>query len=310
MPRVPFNPKLGRIKTDGLEPCDRAFMARYSVKPEAESDDSVGVFPLTAEPQTITVGFEHPDVARNLKIKGTVAQMTGDVKITGTDMSGTTFNETIALNATATTSVAGDYAFYSISKIELPAQYTTPVKQKATVKVSAITKAGEPVLKFESAATGNDPINIAVVLVAADVESAAACATALAKALNANPVFSSAWGATASGDTLELEALVPDEQDASVDLTVDDADETGLTLGSINVSATVGVAPDKVKIGLGKRIGIPYRLKYKEQVVVKMTGGAADGGTIVSDDEDLYKNVLPSNKTINGTNVVDLYIIV
>ncbi len=71
MPRVPFNPKLGRIKTDGLEPCDRAFMARYSVKPKAESDDSVGVFPLTAEPQTITVGFEHPDVARNLKIKGT-----------------------------------------------------------------------------------------------------------------------------------------------------------------------------------------------------------------------------------------------
>lgn len=309
MPRVPFNPKIGRIRTDGLEPCDRSFLAHYECVPAADADDAIGVFPLTDEVQEIKVGLNQPDIGRNIKIKGSAAGITGNVVITGVDMAGDVIEETIAVAGTATDSAPGEYAFAGLTKIKLPVAYNAAVKQEATVEVTAVTTAGSPVLAFISRDTGAS-FDVVCELEAADVTTPTAAAEKIAAVLNATEKFAEVWEASNAAAVIKLKAKAPAAQDATVALTVGDADDTGLTVGSMTVAAVSGVAPDAIKVGIGKRIGIPYRLDYKEQVLVKMTGGTADGGTVVADPDDLCKNVLPSNKTINGTNKVDLYIIV
>lgn len=309
MPRVPFNPKIGRIRTDGLEPCDRSFLAHYECKPAADDDDAIGVFPLTDVEQEIKVGFNQPDVGRNIKIKGSAAGITGNVVITGVDMAGDPIEETIAVAGTATDSAPGEWAFAGLTKIKLPVAYNVATKQEATVEVTTVTKVGSPVLAFISRDTGAS-FNVACELETDDVATQTAAAEKIVAVLNATEKFAEVWEASNAAAVIKLTAKAPALQDATVALTVGDADETGLALGAMTVDSESGVAPDAIKVGLGKRIGIPYRLDYAGQVLLKMTGGAADGGTVVADPDDLCKNVLPSNKSINGSNKVDLYIIV
>lgn len=311
MARVGFNPKIGTIKTDaGNLVIDRAFLAHYNIPAAnavAESDTGIlGLTELGAEASSVTSGLTSPAVPRNVKVDASSA-ITTKVKVYGTNFAGEAINEELTLNGT--TAVAGSLAFNSISKVDLPARTTTPVKQKATVEVTqGAQAAGSTVFTFVSAATG-DAFDVSVAFLAAD-DTTAEAATKLAAGLNADATFAAEWTATPSTANVVMEAKTAAAQDATVNLTVKTAGDSAITLGAIAVDTTEGVAPDFVSVGWGKKFGIPYMLEADEQVIVKLFDKTADTGTVTPDADEIEKNVIALNGTPDGLKDIDLYIIV
>ncbi len=312
MARVPFNPKIGRIKTDaGNFAVDRSFLAHYNFAPDAESDTAVmAATALGAEASSVAAGFANPDVPRNVKIKASAAQVTGatyKVKVYGTNFAGDAITEEI--NPGGTSASAGNLAFKTVTKVDLPARANTPAKQKATVAVTqGAQDAGTTVFTFISAATG-EAFDVSVTFTADD-DTTAEAAAKIVSALNAETKFSAKWTADSSEANITIEAKDYAAQDSTIDLTVKTAGDSAVTLGSITKDTVSGVAEDKISIGIGKKFGIPYMLAADELVIAKLFGGSADSGTVTNDADELEKNVIALNGTPDGTSEVDLYIIV
>ena len=255
----PYNHKMGQtIQTDapGVE-ADRAFLAHYHIpaaSAAAESDTAVlALTALVALAASVTTGFTNPAVPRNVKVDGSSANMTGNVKVYGTNFAGDAINETIALNGV--TAVAGNLAFKTVTKVDLPARTNTPAKQKATIAVTqGAQAAGTTVFTFTSAATG-DAYDIDVEFAAEDNTTAEAAAV-LRAALNADEAFAEKWIAAGTDANITIERLVFAAQDATINLVVKTAGESAVTVGSITVNTVSGVAEDKVSDGLGKKFGI------------------------------------------------------
>lgn len=309
MARVPFNPKIGRIKTDaGNFAVDRAFLAHYSTKPVAAS--TVDVLPFTklgaaVQNGVLPVGVV-PDVPRNVQVDANNSGVKKAIKIYGTNFAGEAIDETITTNET--TAVAGTKAFASITKIDLPVQHNAGAKHKSTVGVSDATGAGTAVLEFTSAATG-DPFSINCVLSADDVASTTIAAAKIKAVLNADPTFAAAYTADSSTSNITIERKVNENSDTTVDLTVKAAGGTGLVLGPIATDTTVGVC-DEVSVGWGSSIGIPYKLAADELVIANLFNNADDNGTVTNDATYLEKNIFAVAGALDGTTPLDLYILV
>lgn len=311
MARVPFNPKIGTIKTDaGNLAVDRAFIAHYNVPAadaSAESDTAVmALTPLTTAVQTITTGLTDPAAPRNIKVDASAA-ITTKVTVHGTNFGGEAISEELTL--TGTTAAAGALAFASVTSVVLPIRTTTPAKQKATVAVTqGAQDAGSTVFTFVSAITG-DAFDVTVAFLAADDTTAEAC-TKLCAGLNANATFAAKWTATPSTANVLIESKTYEAQDATINLTVKTAGASAITVGAITVDTVAGVAEDKVSVGLGKAFGIPYMLTADELVFVKLFNNAADAGTVTADADELEKNVITLSGTPDGLKPIDLYILV
>lgn len=310
MARVPFNPKIGTIRTDaGNFATDRAFLARYLVEDVAAAS-TVNILPFTK----LAVGAQAsvlpadgiPDCPRNVQIDGNNSGQNNVVKVYGTDFGGNAISEEITLNAT--TAKAGLLAFASVTKIDLPAWDNAGAKHKSTVAVSAATVAGTAVLTFVSAATG-EAYDISAVLAAGDVVSTTTAAARLKAVLNADEKFSAAYLADSSTANLTIERKINENSDSAINLTVKDAGDTGLVLGAINKTTTTGVC-DEVSVGWGASLGIPYKLSADEKVIVKLFDNSADSGIVTADAADLSKNVIALNGTPNGAKDVELIIVV
>lgn len=309
MPRVPFNPKIGRIKTDaGNFAVDRSFLAHYHLTPAAEDADGIGAFTLDAGAQTITSGFNAIPEPRNVTITPSAAAVTSTtVKVYGTDFNGDAIDESFTTNGL--TPQVGAKAFASVTKVELPAQSSTPAKQKATVSVTQGAQgAGTTVFTFVSVATG-DAFDVSVDFAATDDEPAEA-ATVIAAALNNDETFKAAWKATSAAAVVSIERLIYAAQDENINLTVKTAGESNVTLDAIDVDAVPGVAEDVINIGWGKVIGIPYKLAADELVIANLFNNADDNGTVYNSATDLCSNTFAMSGEPDGTKPLDLYIIV
>ncbi len=313
---TPYKHHFGqRITTDCDVAADRVFIAHYSIAAAdaaAESDDGVlAATDLNATAQSITAGLTNPAVPRNVKVKGNASGINNVVKIYGTNFAGEAITEEITPNGE--TAVAGALAFATVTKVDLPVEDHTAAKQKTTSAVSAATGAGTATLLVEGAVFGAEGIEVDVVLATADVVSTTTAATAIKNALNANAAFAAHFVATSSTANVIMEAKVAAPQDATVDMTVADAGDTGLTIGAITVGTTAGVR-DRISVGWGRKFGIPYKLAADELVLLKLVDNAAEStaGTITADAADMEKNVyaLHAGTTIDGTKPIDLYIIV
>ena len=308
MPRVPFNPKIGRIKTDaGNFAVDRSFLAHYHTTPAADS--TVDVLPFTklgaAVQNGVLVGAV-PDVPRNVQVDANNAGVKKDIKIYGTNFAGEAIDETIQTNET--TAVAGTKAFASITKVDLPIQHTPPAKHKSTVAVTTSTTAGTSVLTFTSAATG-DPYDITCTFDAAQAASTSTAATRIVAVLNADTKFKAAYTATAATADILIERKINENSDATVNLVVKDNGDGDLALDTIDLTTTVGKC-DEVSIGWGKKIGIPYKLAATELVIANLWNNADDNGAVTKDATYLEKNVFAVDGAMDGTAPLDLYIIV
>jgi hypothetical protein len=121
---TPYNCRRGqRLTTDakGIS-ADYAFLAHFQVAAvDAIAPSTAAVLATTglnAIVQTIAANITSPATPRNVSITGSAAGIAGNVTITGTNYSGDTITETIALSGTST--VAGSKAFASITSIALP----------------------------------------------------------------------------------------------------------------------------------------------------------------------------------------------
>jgi len=308
----PYNHKRGQtIQTDasGVS-VDRSFLAHYNIaaaSAAAESDDGVLVATdLNATAQSVTTGLHNPAAPRNVKVKGNASGVNNVVKVYGTDFAGDAISEEITPNGV--TAVAGALAFKTITKVDLPVEDHTAAKQKTTSAVTTATGAGTATLTVTAAVLG-DPVDVDVVFAAGDVASTTTAATAIKNALNADPAVGAAFTVTTVNANVIMEAKVAAPQDATINLEVQAAGDTGLAIGTITVNTVAGVR-DRISVGFGKLFGIPYKLTADELVFVKLFNSSADSGTVTADATDLSKNVIALNGTPDGAKAIDLYIIV
>lgn len=309
MARVPFNPKIGRIKTDaGNFAVDRSFLAHYHLKPAAEDADGIAALKLGATVQTIKTGFGDIPEPRNVTVTPSAAAVTGTtVKVYGTDFNGDAIDESFTTGGTS--AKVGAKAFASVTQVDLPIQSSTPAKQKATVSVTQGAQgAGTTVFTFVSAATG-EAFDISVEFAATD-DTTTEAAAVLAAALNDDETFSAAWVADSATADVTIESLTYAAQDPTINLTVKTAGDSNVTLDAIDVDTVSGVAEDVINIGWGKVIGIPYKLAADELVIANLFNNADDNGAVANSATDLCSNTFALDGTPNGAKPLDLYIIV
>lgn len=310
MARVPFNPKIGRIKTDAANfAVDRSFLAHYHIEDLAAAS-TIDILPFTKLGAAVQNGVlpvgTVPDAPRNVQVDANNSGVKKEIKIYGTNFAGEAIDETITTNEI--TAVAGTKAFASITKVDLPIQHTSPAKHKSTVAVTTSTTAGTSVLTFTSAATG-DPYDITCTFDAAQAASTSTAATRIVAVLNADTKFKAAYTATAATADILIERKINENSDATVNLVVKDNGDGDLALGTIDLTTTVGKC-DEVSIGWGKKIGIPYKLAATELVIANLWNNADDAGTVTNDATYLEKNVFALAGTADGKKPLDLYIIV
>jgi hypothetical protein len=311
----PYNHKKGqKIQTDasGVS-VDRAFLAHYHIAgANLGAASTVNILPFTKLGATAQAGVLPaagiPDCPRNVQIDCNNAGNKKNVVIHGTNFAGETISETIALNET--TAVAGNLAFASVTAIDLPVQHNAGAKQKTTSAITAATGAGTATLTLTAACLGEEsPFDFDVVFAAGDVASTTTAAAKIKATINADPLLKLYFLAANSTANLTLERLINENQDATINLVVKAAGDTGLQIGSITVDTVTGVC-DEVSIGWGAKIGIPYCIYADEMVIANLFDKADDAGTITNDAADIEKNVFALAGTPDGEKDLDLYIIV
>lgn len=314
-----YNHKFGqKIMTDieGVD-IDRAFLAHYHIDAAdaiAESDTAVmALTTLEAEARSITSGLVSPAVPRNVKIDASTA-ITTKVKIHGTDFAGQVISEELQL--TGTDAVAGNLAFKTITKVDLPARTNTPAKQTETIQVTAGCGTSGDIAVAVTATTllgAKSGASVTVTLDNTEHSGADDVAAAVVEALNEDADISAVFTASVTGDDDDTVLLTANEyaaNDSSLTIAFT-VNSTQVTVGS-STNGTSGTAEDKVSVGLGKKLGIPYKLYADELVILKLLNKAVEAptqGVVTADATDLSRNVYTPNGDI-GSKDVDLYIIV
>ena len=72
----------------------------------------------------------------------------------------------------------------------------------------------------------------------------------------------------------------------------------------------IKVGSETIDVGWGGKFGLPYKLAFAGQVIVKLFNGAADTGTVTANATDLAKNVYDPNGTPDGEKALDFYLLV
>jgi hypothetical protein len=127
--RIGYNPKKGKIKTDGNVTIDRGFIAHLEVPgADATAADTDGIHLAVADngtQQVITSGITQPSFPRN--ITATAGGTATDIKAIQVTIEGTNFADEVIIETlpaftldTAGT-VSGNKAFKTITKITIPA---------------------------------------------------------------------------------------------------------------------------------------------------------------------------------------------
>lgn len=80
-------------------------------------------------------------------------------------------------------------------------------------------------------------------------------------------------------------------------------------INSITIPAHDGTGATTA-VGWGNKFGLPYKLNFSGQAIVKLFNKAADTGTVTADADELGKNVFAVNGTPDGAKDIDLFIVV
>ena len=315
MPRIGYNPNNVTIKTDAGVTVDKAFIAHLELTAaQAAAASGAGVMALTnlgAAAQEITAGLTDPAVPRSLSIVGNVSGITGDVVVTGTNYAGQEIEETIALDGTGT--VNGNFAFRSVSKVDLPVQVHTPAAQTETIEVThAVTAeaSGDITLTITATAILGEASPKAVVVAVTDaLDDVTKTAAAVVAALNEDDDVGAHFLASNEAGVITLTALTPLANDVSLAFGFVDTDTTGITMGS-STNGIAGVPYDIVSVGRGNKLGLPYMLEHNTVLAAYLNNVLeSTPPTVTVDDDEVHKNTALLASALNGT-AVDVYLIV
>jgi hypothetical protein len=311
----PYDHKRGqRIQTNvpGVA-VDRAFLAHFQVLAEdavAADSDGVALITLDAEAQTVTTGFNDPAVPRTLSIVSNKANGAGDVKITGLNYADEAITETLALNGT--TARKGAKAFKKITKIELPAQTNTPVKQVETATVAGtVTTAGNAAVTVTSKLFA-EPVVVAVPVEADD--DANAIATAIRTALAANASIAAHFNVSGEDAAVVLTAKVAAANDTTLNIAIADGTgeggSVGVTTAATSTNTTAGVAPDTVSVGWEDALGLPFLLPHNTVLAAYLDNVLeTTAPTVTTSKTAIESNTITLNSSLNGKQV-DAYLII
>ena len=310
----PYNHKRGqRIQTNvpGVA-VDRAFLAHFQVLAEdavAADSDGVALITLGAEAQTVTTGFNDPAVPRTLSIVSNKANGAGDVKITGLNYADEAITETLALNGT--TARKGAKAFKKITKIVLPAQVNTPVKQ-----VETATAAGTVTTAGNAAVTVTSKLFTESVVIAVPVKAddeAADIAAAIRTALAANASIVAHFDVSGEDAAVILTAKVAAANDTTLNIAIADGTgdgaSVGVTAAANSANTTSGVAPDTISVGWEDVLGLPFLLSHNTVLAAYLDNTLATAPTVTTNATALESNTIKLNSALNG-KVVDAYLII
>ena len=302
----PYNHKLEQeIQTDvtGVT-ADRAFVSHVQwANPAAADADAIGLWHLTDAAQSVTSGLVNPDYARALAVVGSVAGMTGNVTITGTNLAGETITETLALNGI--TPKAGTKAFKTVTKVDLPIQTNAGTKQVETATiVGTITQAGTATVTVTSAHyAANKEMHVAV-----DLSDDAAAVAGKIRSYIA-PLVADHFTVSGSGADVVLTTKVADANDPTLNIAYTNGTCAGLTPDASSTDTTAGVADDRVSVGTTDALGLPYKLAHNT-VQAAYLNNTKDAGPIVTVSATaLESNTVDLNSALNG-KAVDVYLFV
>jgi len=302
----PYNPSLGQIiQTDvpGFH-VDRAFLAHCRwTNPAAADADAVGYLHLTDAAQSVTSGLVNPDYARALAVVGSVAGMTGNVTITGTNLAGETITETLALNGI--TAKAGAKAFKTVTKVDLPIQTNAGTKQVETATiVGTITKEGTATVTVKSAHYADDK----VMHVAVDLGDDAAAVASKIRSYIA-PLVADHFTVSGAGADVVLTTKVADANDATLNIAYTNGTCEGLTPDASSTDTTAGAADDRVSVGTTDVLGLPYELAHNTVQAAYLDNTKDAGPTVTVSATALESNTVDLNSALNG-KAVDVYLFV
>jgi hypothetical protein len=311
--RVGYDVRKGRVRTDAGISIDRAFLAHFQVpadKAVAADSDGIGLYTLGAEAQTITAGFGQPAAPRTLSIVSNKSNGAGNVVIHGFNYAGKAISETLALNGT--TARKGAKAFRRITKIVLPAQVNTPVKQVETATAAGtVTTAGNAAVTVTSKLF-TEPVVIAVPVEADD--EAADIAAAIRTALAANASIVAHFDVSGEGAAVILTAKVAAANDTTLNIAIADGTgegaSVGVTTAANSANTTSGVAPDTISVGWEDVLGLPFLLSHNTVLAAYLDNTLeATAPTVTTNATALESNTIKLNSALNG-KVVDAYLII
>jgi len=313
-----YNHKMGqKILTDvpGVS-LDRAFLAHFQVVAAAAvAASNTGVHALmnlAAAAQQIITGITNPAVPRNAIIIGNVAGINGKVKVYGTNYADEAISE--ELTANGVTAVEGSLAFKTFNRIDLPAQVHTPAAQTETQQIThKADAAGTITIAVTAAALGAASPKSVAVEVALD-DTAAEVAALIVEALNDDEDVSAHFTASVTGagtDTVTMTAKTPLANDATLAMAFTDTDTTGVTAGA-STNGTTGVPYDKISVGWGNKLGLPYLLErnsllYKQTFLNNVVEGTEP--TVATSASDIESNTITLNSALNGTQVDACFVV-
>lgn len=317
MKLYPYNPKLGqRLQTDASDVfVDAAFLAHIQIPaakaPAASSTGVHAAMNLGAAAQNITTGFTNPAVARNARIVGNVAGITGVVTIYGKNSAGEVISE--ALTANGTTVVDGAKAFAEFTRVALPIQNHTPVAQVETATAAGtVTKAGNAAVTVTAAGLTGSPKTIAVPVALND--NAAAIATKIRAALAADAAVAAMFTVGGATDAVILTKKLPAANDTTLNIAIDDGTgegaSEGVTTAASSANTTAGVPYDTISIGWGDKLGIPYKLAHNTvQSAYLDNTKESNAPTVTVSATALESNTIDLDSALAG-KVVDIYLMV
>lgn len=283
------------------------FAQRYTLAPAAVS--AVAVLPATnlgAAAQEITAGLTAPDFPRTVTVKGNVAGIVGNVVVTGTNIAGTTIEDTIALNGVA--EVEGVEAFASVDQVDLPEQTHAPAYQIETATAAGtITSSGDAQVIVTAAGMTGSPKTLAVAVLEND--TAAQWAEKIRTALTADAAVAALFTVGGADVSITLTRKVYAVDDGTLNIALADGTCVGITAAPASANTQAGVPVDTVSMGIAKKFGLPHVVSNAAMLLVQLFNGSADGGSLAV-SADLERNLYSLSGSPNGSKEVTLVYLV
>lgn len=281
-----------------------AFPIRLLFAPANASQTAIlNAHPLTSAAH-LTTPSAQPDFPRFLQVKS-VAGVTGNVTITGTDYSDASISDTIALNGAS--AVEGVKAFKHITNIAVPVQvHPSAFQQETATAVGTIGTGGGNISVVVTAAgmTGT-PKTILVPAVEGDV--ATVWAGKVRTALTNDAAVSAVFTVSGADDKIILTKKVKAANDATMNIALDNGTTTGVTTAATSEDTTTGydVGADTVSVGYTNKFGLPHIMAHSGMLIYKNFNGSTDSGAITI-HADLCKNIIALAGTPDGSKKVDI----
>src|SRR5690606_36759150 len=107
-----------------------------------------------------------------------------------------------------------------------------------------------------------------------------------------------------------LTARVPDVNDSTLNIAIDNGTSEGVTAAATSTDTTPGVPYDIVSVGWNDVLGLPFKLAHNTVLATYLDNTLeATAATVTTDVNEIEKNTIDLNSALDG-HAVDIYLMV